>query len=337
MFYLFYGEDEFSREGAVGELRRGVGPPEVRDINVTDLDAREATADQVIALCSTVPFMTPRRLVVLRGLLSRFERRGASGGEADGGHSGTARSWDALWESVALFPDSTDLVLVEGRIAPGSPLLRKVQAIATTRTFPSLRGERLRGWIRKRAEEKDAKITPEAVNGLADLSAGNLRVLDGELDKLALYAAGRAICQEDVEVLVAFTGEASIFVAVDAVVEGRPEVALRALRRLLDGGNSPGFVLAMIARQVRLLLLAKDLKRQGVPVPELGGRLRLSGYPLRKTLDQETMFTQEGLHEAHSRLVQADLSAKTGRLDEETALELLVTELATTGPRSSRR
>ena len=70
---------------------------------------------------------------------------------------------------------------------------------------------------------------------------------------------------------------------------------------------------------------------------ELGGRLRLSGYPLRKTLDQETMFTPEGLREAHRKLVEADLSAKTGRFDQETALELLVTELATTGPRSARR
>ncbi len=336
MFYLLYGEDEFSREGALADLKKEVGPPDIRDINVAELDAREATPEQVTALCATVPFMTPRRLVVVRGLLSRFERRGAAGSN-DGGQASGAAAWNALWEFAPEMPPTTDLALVDGRLTPSNRMLRKAQAVATVRTFPLLRGERLKGWIRNSAAGKNAEITRDAVNGLADLSGGNLRVLDGELDKLALYAEGRAITLEDVQSMVSFSGEASVFVAVDAVVEGRPDVALRSLRRLIDDGNSPAFVLAMIARQVRLLILAKDMRTQGVPASELGGRLRLSGYPLRKTLDQETMFTPEGLREAHGKLVEADLSAKTGRFDEETALELLVTELATTGPRSARR
>ena len=337
MFYLFYGEDEFSREGSLADLKREVGPPEVRDISLSELEARETTPEQVTGLCSTVPFMTPRRLVVLRGLLSRFERRGASAGPRDGNQAAGASSWDVLWEYAPTMPPTTDLALVDGRLTASNRMLKKAQSVATVRTFPLLRGDRLRAWIRGAAVKKSAEIMPDAVNELADLSGGNLRVIDGELDKLALYAAGRAIAQEDVEALVSFSGEASVFVAVDAVVEGRPDVALRSLRRLIDDGNSPAFVLAMIARQVRLLILAKDLRRQRVSASELGGRLRLSGYPLRKTLDQETMFTPEGLREAHRRLVEADLSAKTGRFDEETALELLVTELATTGPRSARR
>ena len=339
MLYLLYGEDEFSREGAVADLKEEVGPPDIRDINVTEMEARDATAEQVTALCSTVPFMTPRRLVVLRGLLSRFERRGAAGAASmnDGGQSAGAAAWDALWEFAPDMPPTTDLALVEGRLTASNSMFRKAQAVATVKTFPLLRGERLKGWIRNAAAAKNAEIAPAAVNELADLSGGNLRVLDGELDKLALYAEGRAITGEDVQEMVSFSGEASVFVAVDAVVEGRPDVALRSLRRLIDDGNSPAFVLAMIARQVRLLILAKDMRSQGVPASELGGRLRLSGYPLRKTLDQETMFTPEGLREAHRKLVEADLSAKTGRFDEETALELLVTELATTGPRSARR
>lgn len=336
MLYLLYGEDEFSREGAVADLKREVGPPDIRDINVAELEARDTTPEQVTALCSTLPFMTPRRLVVLRGLLSRFERRGAAAGSNDGGQA-TASSWDALWEYASAMPPTTDLALVDGRLTPSNGMFRKAQAAATVRAFPLLRGERLRGWIRNAAAEKNAEIMPDAVNGLADLSGGNLRVLDGELDKLTLYASGRAITLEDVHEMVSFSGEASVFVAVDAVVEGRPDVALRSLRQLIDDGNSPAFVLAMIARQVRLLILAKDMRTHGVPGSQLGGRLRLSGYPLRKTLDQETMFTPEGLREAHRKLVEADLGAKTGRFDEETALELLVTELATTGPRSARR
>ena len=334
MFYLYYGDDEFSREEALTALKEAVGPEDLRDINVTELDGREATLDQVIALSSTVPFMTPRRLVAVRRLVSRFESRRASGGSVGREPPDDASSWDRMVGYVAELPESTDLVLVDGRLSPSNSLLKKLQTVATTRTFPIPAGNQLRSWIRDRAVQKEVQIEPEAIEALADLIGGDLRVINGELDKLALYAHDRSITEDDVEALVSYAREASIFVAVDAVVEGRPEVALRALRSLLDSGQSPTYLMAMLARQIRLLLVAKDLKERGFSGPEIGRRLRLIGYPLQKTLDQETMFTAEGLVEVHRMLVETDLNTKTGVMEEEPAIELLVTELATSAPRS---
>jgi DNA polymerase III delta subunit len=82
---------------------------------------------------------------------------------------------------------------------------------------------------------------------------------------------------------------------------------------------------------VRLLLLAKDLGSQRVPASELGRRLGLSGYPLRKTIEQERRFTVERLAEMHRRLLEADRSVKRGEADEALLLEMLIADLTLGG------
>ena len=89
----------------------------------------------------------------------------------------------------------------------------------------------------------------------------------------------------------------------------------------------------MIARQVRFLLLAKELMEQKVPAADMGRRLELSGYPLRKTMEQAPRLTKQRLMDMHRKLLEADLSVKTGPMDEQLVLDILVAELVS-GPRA---
>ena len=117
--------------------------------------------------------------------------------------------------------------------------------------------------------------------------------------------------------------------AVDAVLERRPGLAIGHVHQLLDEGRAPPYVITMIARQVRLILLAGDVKAQGASQSEIGGRLSLSGYPLRKTLEQEQRISPERLASIHSKLLDADVSLKTSAIDDGLVLDMLITELAT--------
>ena len=111
---------------------------------------------------------------------------------------------------------------------------------------------------------------------------------------------------------------------------GRAGVGIRLIHQILNSGNPPSYVIAMIARQVRLLLLSKELRAQGIAPAEIGRRLSLSSYPLRKTLEQERRFTAQQLTEFHHKLLEADLSMKTGASDEQLALDMLIADLAST-------
>ncbi|GAI47375.1 unnamed protein product, partial [marine sediment metagenome] len=57
-----------------------------------------------------------------------------------------------------------------------------------------------------------------------------------EIDKLALFASGRRIEEEDVKLVVSYAQEASVFAMVDAVLEFRAGVAEQLLQKLLQRG-----------------------------------------------------------------------------------------------------
>jgi DNA polymerase-3 subunit delta len=88
----------------------------------------------------------------------------------------------------------------------------------------------------------------------------------------------------------------------------------------------------MLDRQFRMIIRARELKNQGTPETEIQHKLGLfSEFALRKTLEQAGRYSLPRLKEVYRRLLETDLSIKTGRYDGELALNLLVAELCQRG------
>ena len=339
MIYLLYGEDDFSRDEFLAPLKAAIEPADLRDVNTSTLEGSDLGFAELVHGCDTVPFLAAKRLVIVLSLLSRFERRAPSRGRT-AGESRQARAlgdWEGLGDYLSRVPESTDLVFIGGRLSPSNPLLAAIRPRATTRTFPPLKSGELRSWIRRRAAERGVEIETRAVDSLATAVGSDLRVIAGELEKLSLYRTGDVIGHEDVERLVSYTREANIFATVDAMMEGKAAVAVRMVHALMQAGRPPAYILSMVARQVRLLILAKALSAQQVPFADMGQRLGLSGYPLRKTLDQERMLSAQRLVEVHGMLLEADLDTKSLGVSEELILDTLIVEIASGRAKATSR
>ena len=328
MLYLLYGGDEVSIEEALASLRAAVGPPDLRDVNITVFEASRVGFAELTATCATIPFLAEKRMVVVEGLLSTFDRRAPGTGARPPQQAGSSSEWEGLAEFVPGMPETTDLVLVDGALGRTNPLLAKLRPLAEIKAFPMPAGRDLKKWIGQRAASRGTDIEPGAVDALADSIGGNLRLIDMEVQKLSIYRGGQVVRRQDVEEMVAYVKDANIFAAVDAALEGRVGVAARLIHQMLDTGRAPTYLITMIARQVRLVILAKDLRSRGVAADEIGRRLSLTGYPLQKTMAQEQKLTHERLASMHRKLLDADLSLKTGRAPDEVVLDTLVAELA---------
>ena len=111
-----------------------MSPPDLRDVNLTTFDGREVTFAEFCATCSTVPFLAEKRLVVVRGLLSRFERR--PGTEPGARDRQGASEWEALGDYLPTVPETTDVMFTDGRIGARNSLLSAIKPHAEVRTFP---------------------------------------------------------------------------------------------------------------------------------------------------------------------------------------------------------
>ena len=328
MIHVLHGTDEFSTEEAVRELRAAVGPPDVRAANTSVFEGAGINRGEMMATACAVPFLADRRLLIVRGLLTRLEH-------PKGVKSFSAQAWDGLADALQEIPATTDVVFVEvgerrAGLKRNGPGLRAAGPEARVREFHVPQREQLQAWIRERAAAMGTQIRPDAVGRLAWLMGGNLRMLGSELGKLALYAGDRPVTVQDVDAMVSSAREENVFAVVDAVLERRPGIATRALYVLLEDGIGVASIINLLARQVRLVLLAKCLLESGVKDRgEIGNRIGLKqGFALDKTLRQAGRFGTGYLSDIHRKLLEADLASKTGRMDDRLSLEILAARLS---------
>ncbi|RLT43310.1 MAG: DNA polymerase III subunit delta [Chloroflexi bacterium] len=342
MLHVILGEDEFRAAEALRALKQGIDSDGSLATNTTVLPARGLTPQTLLQHAAAMPFLSPSRLVIVEGLLTTL-----------GARRGVVEAWQQLVDFTPTMPESNHLVLLEPprkrddrtRGAAGSPLL------AALRVFPNVTVTELnelktwtRGgpsevvrWLQDRAIERGLSIEPRAIEALTDLVGSNLRTLASELDKLAMYAGARAITAEDVRTLTPQAREERIFDLVDAVVEGRAADALRLLRRMReDGSESASHLFSLIARQLRMMVRAAELIEAHAAPEMISSATGARGYPLEK-LSRQARAAGRTASEASLRAVEhSDHSVKTGRLDDDLALELLVVRLADLAPRGAR-
>jgi DNA polymerase-3 subunit delta len=332
MLYILYGQDDFSLNQAVEKIKAGLGDREMVATSTTSLEGKNLTLSELRNNCGAAPFLSSHRLVIVDGLLGRFEVKKSKPRSGKGKSRNGLGEWEGLDSYIEQMPETTVLVLVDEEVKGQNPLLKKLSPLAEVRTFPLLRGRDLKAWIRQRVKEEGGDIAPQAVDLLAELIGGDLWAMNGEIQKLLLYSQGRPVSEDDVRQLVSHVQEANIFALVDAVAEGRTELAQRILHRLYDEGVAPIYILVMITRQFRLIAQAGDLGK-GLSRPQIQDRLGLkSSYGLDKTLGQAKLYDFEGVKRAYDKLLETDLAIKTGKYSDKLALELLVTELACLNP-----
>lgn len=330
MFYLFHGEDEYSRTLALAEMKAKVGDPSISELNTISLDGETLTFGELIRACDALPFLSPRRLVIVRDLVSQFEpRRGAETRELP---PAKRELVEGLKEYLPHLPLSTRLVFIEEkRISKSNPIHRLASQLegGFVREFRPPKGDPLRQWIRERVEEKGGQISPPAVEELANFLGNDLRLLDQEIEKLLTYARERPIEKEDVDLLVSQVQVATIFSLVDALGHRDSRKATIYLHELIDAGQPLLYIFFMITRQFRLLLQAKELQIEGLGWQAIQTRLGLHPFVAQKLAEQAGNFSRSRLEVIHHRLLEVDTAIKTGQVEPQLALDLLAIELCT--------
>ena len=328
MLYVLSGQDDYSLTQSLEEIKKEIGEQALLMTDITTLDGQQVTLDQLRIVCDTVPFLGGKRLVVIKGLLERFESKGRPGRQQKTRRTGQADESKSLGDCINKMPDSTVLVLLEGSLANNNPLFKELSDRAVVKTFPLLKSDKLRQWVQRRVKEEGGSISPQAVDLLTRFVGGDLWIMASEINKLVLFAAERRIEAEDVEAIVSYAQQTSVFAMVDAVVEFKAEMAQRLLQQLLQRGAAPAYLLAMLSRQVRMIVRARELKKQRKSGVEIQNKLGLrQEFALRRTLEQAGRYSLPRLKQVYHRLLEADLSIKTGKYDAELALDILVAEL----------
>lgn len=100
------------------------------------------------------------------------------------------------------------------------------------------------------------------------------------------------------------------------------------MHRHLARGESEIYLLTMLIYQFFNLILVKDQIERGAQFQSLGKKIKMHPFVLRKTFEQSKGFTFPVLKKIYERLLEIDLGIKSGKIEAQAALDLVVGEIA---------
>jgi len=344
MIYILHGADSFSRREAFLELRSSLDADGSLETNTLRLSARDAKAEEVVAACSALPFLGDRRLVIIDGLL-KLAQDGGKRSRKSAAPPPAVAAWQPLLEFVPQMPETTVLLLIDGAAAKDNALLKALSPLSEVREFPPPNPRALDSWVLERAKKTGLKLEPRAARLLAQMVGGqgdkrgteyvDTWALAAELEKLATYANGEVIREQDVQALSPVLREQRSYLLCDAIVEKKPATAAKLLGELLSQREPTGLIMSTIAGRFRRMAIARDLMDAGESGDAIRKELEMKpGYGFDKMLDQARRYSLADGRESYRRIVEADFTHKSGLGDEFIEMEIMVQDMASRRPKS---
>ena len=315
MVLFFYGQDSYRSWKKLQELKARYIDASLGDTNLQSLDAASVTVDQLANGLLAYPFLAKTRLVVLDRLLSR----------------GSKSIQEKFLEMIEKIPDTTVAVVYEAGVPDRRTVLFKTLAkLPKTTEFKPLVGRSLEAWMAEELKPYEASIDPEAATRLAERTDGDTWRLAMELQKLGTTlldspSAERVVTIDLVESLIRDTKSTEIFAISDALASGSAALALKTLRALLGQGESPQYLLALVANTIRTLVLIRDsLDAHITNANSIAATTKLKPFVVGKHLQAAKRFSASTLADRFDELARIDLDSKRGKIDAEVGLELFV-------------
>ena len=325
--FVIHG-DKLLVDNAVKQCLTNYDATDILESNIHQLTASRLDFEELLHICSSIPFIDHHRIVIIDGLCTLMENKSNTKATRNKNIK-TNAPWITLSEHIPLMPSSTLLFFKDGMLNTNNGMLRVLKKVSETQHLPPPNGADLSRWIKKTSEEKGASISASAIKYLSNLLGNNLVSIDHELEKLSLYTDGEIIQESDVEEMVSQAQEANIFRAVDAIIEGRAQTSFNLIHNLKINGRSDSYIIGMITRQLRQLTLVHSLLETETNQAKIGSILSISSnYAVQKTMEQAKKYSLEDIKYKYEELLQCDLNIKLGKLTTDHALETLVFNLS---------
>ncbi len=311
--YFFYGPEQVLAHYVVTVLREHLIPAGMEELNYIRLDGQKASEAELVQAVETPPMFGNKRLVVIQQPAFVKPKAGV-----------VFQLWEGLLDN---WPPYTCAVIlaheVDKRLRAFKDLVRK----AASFEFPVLTIPEASSWVEERLRRHKIKYPTGTGRFVVTRCGTNLQLLSLEVEKMVSYADGKPLSQADLELLVRDDTETSIFDFVDAIGLQDLNQAWAMLVNLLAEGKEPVYIISMIARQLRLLLVARHGLDAGLSQQQAASRLGIHSFPAGKCVQQARKWTASQLQAAMKACLQADENIKTGTLRAESALNQLVLDL----------
>ena len=296
--YLIYGPQELRLEQALARLKAKLSETADLDFNLQTFRADSAHADEVVAACNTIPFMSQRRLVIVR--------------DVDKMSKGDI---DVLADYARDPSETTTLVLVAEKADRRTSLFSAIDKLGGVAEYKAPKKSEFPSAVVEMFAARGRTIGREGAEALVSAVGNDLGRLSVEVDKVISFAGeARTLSRHDVEEVMSTTAATSVFELLDALGSRDARATLRDATKLLSQGESETYIHTMAVRRLRELVTAQALSARGQGGSGvLSETLHKQVWQVRDLPRQADRFRPGELVDALREAAQAEADMKTSR------------------------
>lgn len=308
--YLLCGSEQYLKRLYRNKLKEGIlaGGD---DMNFSYFEGRGIDENEVVHIAETLPFFAERRLVLIE-------------------NSGWFKNQSGMADAVKELPDTTVFVFVEDEVDKRNRFYKAVKELGYICEMNAMEERDLKLWTASLLKADGRKITDAAMTYFLEKVGTDMENIRTEVEKLLGYTYGREIVTvEDIDAICTEQITGKIFQMIDFVASRNPVKALALYHDLLLLREKPMSILYLMLRQFNILMQVKQMGAAGMQNAAIAKNVGIPPFTVSKYLAQARAFTGQILLSAVRFGAETEEQVKTGQINEQIAVEIMIVKFAT--------
>ncbi|MBB5335264.1 DNA polymerase III subunit delta [Pectinatus brassicae] len=299
--YLIAGEEKYLADKFLKALLQKILPDNnINDINKFD---NNATINDIIEACSSMPFFTAKNIVVVHNN-NLFNKN-------------SEKHEQHFIDLLENMPDFTTLIIeTDEKLDKRRKLYKIIDKYGLIMEALPVRSYNISEWLKSKFREigkqPDTESFQYLLSTISLMPQVSLGFLDKELDKLSLYSDRRDVRKNDLINILSGLPEISAFALAEAVGSKDVSQALFLLEKELNSGVNAISILTILTRHIRQLWKIKYYLGRHFNANDIAKTVGLVPFIAEKLIRQAQKFNIQTLQQAIIALAEADYQLKTG-------------------------
>ncbi|QAT49580.1 DNA polymerase III subunit delta [Caproiciproducens sp. NJN-50] len=319
--YFLYGEEKYLVSHYMKKLSEKASGRQFTDFNFQKFDGGETGADRIAEAAQSLPFFAERKCVLV------------SDPDADSMKTVEAEKWK---EMIMSLPETTVLVVAlpnlevdEKKGKNWKKLIDLMKSNGNVVRFGRRTDAQLQKLLCSGAQKRGCVLSPRNAGRLVACCGSDLTALFGELEKLCSYVKQGEITEQLIDGFAVKNLEARVFDLSKAVLSGSGDRAYSILNLLLEQGEEPVAILAVLSSAYLDLYRVRASVQSGLSATEPAKHFDYARKEFRlRNAERDAGRYPDGMFRGSLKeLLAADIALKSSRGDRRIVLEKLIARL----------
>lgn len=316
LIYLFTGTSEIFIKNRMNRIIQSFNK---LDTTTIKYDMEVTSLSHVLEDAITVPFLEDLKIIILKN--PKFLTKTLTASKED--TKAFIKYLKNPVDTTVLMIDATNIV-----ISQTNEIYKMLRNVAKIIDYPEPEEIELKGWIVRSFDSNNIDIKDDALNLLLEYIGDDQPRLATEIEKLTSYIGkGGTIRQSDIRLLVSKDVSNEVYHLIKAIIQKDLDQTYAIYSNLITHTKDALTIIALISNKFKELISTYKLLKYGYSQSDIAKFYSVTTGKAYYLVQEAKAFKLSDLEYYIEKLAELDYQIKSGKIDKNIGLELLLLKL----------